>query len=631
MIEERRTVHPPLPRRRRLIRFAVRALTLAAVLVVSAPGPATAQSYVPVAGAGSSWSFNAIDQWRRDVAQYGMRINYAGTGSSDGRRQWLNGTVDFAASDIPFQFRPEDGSSPENPPAGSYAYIPVTAGGTVFMYNLSINGQKVTNLRLSGANVAKIFTGVITNWNDPAIATDNPGLTMPNKKIVPVVRSDGSGSSAQFTTWMIAQQPSVWNDYCKKTGRSACGLTSYYPTVSGMIAQAGDLGVAGYVSQSYADGAIGYVNYSYALNTGYPVVKMLNAAGYYTEPTAQNVAVSLLKAKINTDPASEAYLTQNLSEVYTNADPRSYPLSSYSYMILPTKVQGSFSEDKGKTLAAFAYFAMCQGQQQSESLGYSPMPINLVEASFDQIKKVPGAVVQDVDIAKCNNPTFSADGHNTLADKAPQPEACDKQGATQCATGTGGAKKTPTAVKTPAATGGATGTGGAATGGGTSAGGGATGGGATGTGTNGAATAGGATPGGATVAGVTPGGATAAGGTPGAATPGGAAPGALADGTGSADSSGGLVDAAGNPVDPSSCDPASGLCSTAEGATEPGGGLLAASAPGGGVVTANPYTLPGDSGWGASQALVIAVALFLMALIVSPGVAVVAMRRKGAQ
>ena len=90
---------------------------------------------------------------------------------------------------------------------------------------------------------------------------------------------------------------------------------------------------------------------------------------------------------------------------------------------------------------------MCQGQQGSESLGYSPMPINLVEASFDQIRKIPGVVVQDVSIQSCKNPTFSADGHNVLADQAPQPQECDKQGGSQCASGTGGAKKTTTPVK----------------------------------------------------------------------------------------------------------------------------------------------------------------------------------------
>ena len=84
-----------------------------------------------------------------------------------GRKNFLNGTVDFAASDIPFQFHPEDGSAPENPAAGSYAYMPIVAGGTSFMYNLKINGKRVTNLRLSGENVAKIFTGAITHVERP--------------------------------------------------------------------------------------------------------------------------------------------------------------------------------------------------------------------------------------------------------------------------------------------------------------------------------------------------------------------------------------------------------------------------------------------------------------------------------
>lgn len=432
-------MHPTL--RRIVVTFA------ATAAVAAITSPASAESYVPVSGAGSTWSFNALDAWRRDVEQYGMRINYQSTGSSDGRRQFLNGTVDFAASDIPFQFEPEDGSPPENPRAGSYAYMPVTAGGTVFMYNLMVNGQRVTNLRLSGANIAKIFTAAITSWDDPAIAADNPGLTLPAKKIVPVVRSDGSGSSAQFTTWMVDQQKSTWDTYCRRTGRSACGHTSYYPTVPGMVAQKGDDGVAGYVAQRFAEGAVGYVNYSYAIQAGFPVAKMLNAAGYYTEPTPNNVAVSLLKAKINTDQSSPHYLTQQLDEVYANPDKRTYPLSSYSYMILPTKVQGQFSESKGKTLGAFSYYAMCQGQQSSGSLGYSPMPINLVEASFEQIKKIPGVVVQDITIKSCKNPTFSEDGRNTLAEQAPFPAECDKQGAAQCATGTGGAKKTATAVK----------------------------------------------------------------------------------------------------------------------------------------------------------------------------------------
>ncbi|MFD8818741.1 phosphate ABC transporter substrate-binding protein PstS, partial [Streptomyces sp. NPDC059627] len=402
--------------------------------------PAVADSYTPIAGAGSTWAENAVDQWRRDVNKNGMRISYAGTGSSDGRRQFLSGTVDFAVSDIPFQTNPTDGSAAERPAAGSYAYMPIVAGGTVFMYHLTVNGKKVTNLRLSGDVVTKIFTGVIKSWDDPAIKADNPGLQLPHRTIVPVVRSDGSGSTAQFTMWMANQHKALWNAYCAKVGRSgACGQTSYYPTVSGMIAQSGDLGVAGYVAQNYGEGAIGYVNYSYALNAHYPVAKVLNHAGYYTEPTPQNVAVSLLKAKINTNKSSADYLTQQLNGVYNDSDRRNYPLSSYSYMILPLKVQGTFTKAKGKTLGAFSYYFMCQGQQQAPNLGYSPLPINLVQAGFDQIRRIPGVETQNINIKNCNNPTFTADGENRLAQTAPYPAACDKKGAAPCTSGSGGA------------------------------------------------------------------------------------------------------------------------------------------------------------------------------------------------
>jgi phosphate ABC transporter phosphate-binding protein len=424
-----------------------RATTVAAVLVAVAGlllatlAPAEAQaSYPKISGEGSSWSAGFMDAMRVNVSQFGIPVDYNPSGSTAGRKSFREGLADFAASDIPFQFQPEDGSEPEKIDAGTYAYMPITAGGTSFIYNLKINGQRVTNLRLSGENLTKIFTGLITSWNDPAIQADNPGLKMPDKKVVPVVRSEGSGSTAQFTLWMIKQHGGLWNDYCQRSGRAPkCGETSFYPTIPGMIAQSGDLGVTGYVTQGFAEGAIGYVNYSYAIGSQFPVAKVLNAAGYYTEPTPENVAVSLLKAGINTTPGDD-YLTQNLDGVYTDTDARNYPLSSYSYLILPTTVRGKFTEAKGRSLSAFTYYAMCQGQNQSASLGYSPMPINLVNASFEQIRKVPGAEVQSINVQTCNNPTFSPDGRNLLAENAPFPSECDKVGVSQCSQGSGGAK-----------------------------------------------------------------------------------------------------------------------------------------------------------------------------------------------
>ena len=422
---------------------------------------AYAATYVPISGTGSTWSQNALDQWRKNVAaNYGMTVNYSGTGSSAGRRDYIAGQVDFAISEIPFQTSPEDGSAPEKPTT-AFAYMPIVAGGTSFMYNLNIGGKRVTTLQLSGDSITKIFTGVITTWKDPQIAAENPGLALPDKLITPVVRSDGSGSTAQFTLWMSKQHPALWNAFCAANGRpSPCGLTSQYPTFGNAKAQSGSSGVAGYVSQDYGEGAITYVEYSYALRSGFPVAKVLNASGYYVEPTANAVAVALLKAAINTNTGSADYLTQILDGVYNNADPRTYPLSSYSYMIVPTEVGGIFTARKGATLSTFATYMLCEGQQQATALGYSPLPMNLVMAGFTQIARIPGSSGTAPDINSCNNPTFKpgdSPSSNALATNAAQPAACDKQGATQCATGTGGLT-TPTATAGAANTAGGTAT-----------------------------------------------------------------------------------------------------------------------------------------------------------------------------
>ncbi|WP_121162414.1 phosphate ABC transporter substrate-binding protein PstS [Micromonospora pisi] len=427
---------------RRLFRLAAGVLALglvAATVLAGGAAQAAAPILVPISGAGSTWSQNAVDAWRRNVTQYNMTINYAGTGSTDGRNQFKNGTVDFAVSEIPYGIDdPATPNADDAPPNRKFAYMPIVAGGTSFMYNLKIGGRQVTNLRLSGPVITKIFTGVITNWSHPEIKADNPGLALPSRKIVPVVRSDGSGTTAQFTLWMSKEHGGLWNDYCRAAGRATpCGITSYYPTIPGrgFVAQAQSVGVAGYVAQGYGEGAITYVEYSYALENRFPVAKVLNRAGYYIEPKAANVAVGLLGATINGD------LTQNLDNVYRGADARTYPLSSYSYMVLPVSesVLG-FTKNKGYTLGRFAYYFLCQGQQQAEVLGYSPLPINLVTAAFDQVARIDGVEKQDIKIENCNNPTFSRDGTNTLARNAAQPPSCDaKSSGTQCVTGTGGA------------------------------------------------------------------------------------------------------------------------------------------------------------------------------------------------
>src|SRR3954467_12556624 len=388
--------------------------------LVLVPGPAQAASYVPISGAGSTWSQVAVDAWRADVRASGVVVNYAGTGSTDGRSQYIQGTVDFANTEIPFQNPPEPGQQAEVP-SRPYAYLPIVAGGTSFMYNLTVGGQRVTDLRLSGPTLAKIFTGQITRWSDPEIKHDY-GRTLPDIPIIPVVRSDGAGASAQFTLYMQSQTPSIYCPFIREKlhlGGSACPSVSFYPAFGQSKAQVGSNGVANYVSASYGAGSIGYVEYAYPKRINFPVASLLNQGGYYAQPTAGNVAVALTKAAINPD------LTQNLESVYTNPDPRTYPMSSYSYMIIPTSTDPPFNTDKGKTLSTFINYFLCQGQQKADILGYSPLPKNLVLAGFDQVRRIPGAVAPPP-IESCDNPALD------ILNSAPQPDPCTKLGATQC-------------------------------------------------------------------------------------------------------------------------------------------------------------------------------------------------------
>src|SRR5512139_4233288 len=133
-----------MPRRRHL-RLVALVLALGGLVSAFAPGARAAESYQRISGEGSSWSAGFMDAMRVNVKQFGITVDYNPSGSTAGRKNFLNGTVDFAASDIPFQCQPEDGSAPENPAPGSYAYMPITAGGTSGNYNLKITSQRVTN------------------------------------------------------------------------------------------------------------------------------------------------------------------------------------------------------------------------------------------------------------------------------------------------------------------------------------------------------------------------------------------------------------------------------------------------------------------------------------------------------
>lgn len=413
-------------------------MTLALVSSLAMATPARATSYVPLLGDGSSWAQPAIDQWSRDVNNQGITINFSGDGSAAGRQHYIENQADFAASDIAFLTSPDPFGAGTEQSAYAYSYVPIVAGGTAFLYNLVVGGQRITNLRLSGQTLAKIFTGQITNWADPAITHDY-GAPLPSQPIRVITRSDGSGASYMFTRWMWKEYPSIWKPFCEAQGGGAgCGPTEFYPPFGGSVQRNGSDQVASYVSSpSIGEGAIGYDEYAYALNSNIPVVKVLNKAGYYSLPTPSNVAIALQRAIIDENPASPTFLMQNLDNVYTNPDPRTYPVSSYSYLIVPRDsrfISGQkagppprFDTSKGVTLSTWMNYVLCGAQQKAGALGYSPLPKNLVVGGFRQIDHVPGHVpTPDLkQLDGCDNPTYS-DGVNHLIVDAPMPSPCDK-------------------------------------------------------------------------------------------------------------------------------------------------------------------------------------------------------------
>ncbi|MFI9270129.1 substrate-binding domain-containing protein [Kitasatospora sp. NPDC052896] len=431
-------------------RRALRALALLLALPVLLLAGPQAVADTSLSADGSSWAGPALDKWRTDVSTQGIQIDFRPIGSAAGRQQWEAGQDDFTASDVPFRSTADTGASDGDHRAGSgnaelpvygYSYVPVTAGGTAFMYNLKLGGKQVTDLRLSPDNLVDIFTGKITYWDDPRI-TQEYGRALPHLQITPVVRSDGSGATAQFTRWMEHTHQQQWDAYCTAANGVTCGdYTEFFPPTGRMVSLNGSDAVANYIQQPTGLGAIGYDEYAFALTSNWPVVKVLNPAGYFSLPTASNVAVALTAAKIrgvddNTSPSDPSYLEQDLDGVYTNPDPRSYPLSSYSYLIVPRAgaadpVPPRFNNQKGAALSQFLSYVLCAGQGAGiDAIGYSPIPRGLVRGGLLQTAHIPGntSTVDPNTLANCPNPTFNAAGQLTILVNAPQPSPCDHQG-----------------------------------------------------------------------------------------------------------------------------------------------------------------------------------------------------------
>jgi phosphate ABC transporter phosphate-binding protein len=436
-------------------------VSLAALLVAAATSPAAFADGPTINGSGSTWSAIAIDQWRADVGnKRGLTVNYNSVGSSSGREYYisLGDQTDFAVSEIPFVGDEVARLKAHN---RTFQYLPIVAGGTSMMYNLKDSaGRRIRDLRLSPDTIAGIFTGAITKWNDPKIAADY-GRPLPAIDITPVIRSDGSGTSAQFAAFLAHESSKIWSAFAKQKMLAPGMPVSNYPDLPNSIAQKGSDGIANYVANPIVGlGAIGYLESSYAVQRNFPVVAVKNHAGKYVLPTSRNVSTALTKATLNADR------TQNLEGVYTNPAPGAYPISSYSYMIVPNKT--GLAADKTAVLGKFMLYFACEGQQTASLLGYSPLPKNLVSVVFDAVRNLPAGrpTPPDLTFAACPNPTLRADGDlgegaDILRGSLPYGSNGDVAATGQTGNGTGTGTGTSSGNGTGAGTGGTVTTGGA--------------------------------------------------------------------------------------------------------------------------------------------------------------------------
>jgi len=385
------------------MRTRVSVRVLAATLVVVAGlvhAASAAYASEAVLGGGSGFAALEIDQWRADTARnpFNLTVNYVAQGSSFGRQQFTANAVDFGASDIQYvagelpqlQNQRCAGKSLD----ACFVYVPVSAGGVSFMYNLlDASGNRITNLKLTRQVACKIFTGQITRWNDPEIVASNPSFANLNRDIIPVIRADGAGESYVFSEFCINAAPAVWTKFIadSRAGPASGDLsgeflngqpTSTWPQQWGhSVPIAFADGTANYVADPGSGAnAITYVAAGYAKVRSFPVASVQNAAGVFTQPDESNVTVALGYAT----PRGNG--TFNLS--YNGPDPRAYFPSTYSYILAQTS---GFDPGKGATLGQFLCYAISQGQVVAPSLRYARLSTPLVNIAIDAIAQIPGA------------------------------------------------------------------------------------------------------------------------------------------------------------------------------------------------------------------------------------------------
>lgn len=299
-----------------------------------------------ISGAGSSFDYPAFTKWFEAYSKVDpdVHFNYQSVGSGAGQQQLLKETVDFGASDAPMTDESMAKAS------GKILHIPIVAGGVALTYNLPGNPK----LNLDGDIIAQIYLGKITKWNDPKITGINPGLALPDMPIIPVHRSDGSGTSFIFTDYLSTVAP-AWASTVGK------GTSVRWPDVG--LGAKGSEGVSGQVKQM--PGAFGYVELAYADKNNMPYANVKNSSGNFISPAPASVSAALATAKI---PDDFRFSMVNAPGA------KAYPIAGASWVLV---YQESKNKADGKKLVAFLKWAVTEGQKLSQALDYAPLPDNV--------------------------------------------------------------------------------------------------------------------------------------------------------------------------------------------------------------------------------------------------------------
>jgi phosphate transport system substrate-binding protein len=343
--------------RNKVLSVAVLALTALVAAAAALGGGSAKKDSGVLTGAGATFPFPLISQWQKDYgSKTGVKINYNPIGSGGGIAAITARTVDFGASDAPL-------TADQLAACKGCVQIPWVLSSTAVLYNLP---GLPNNLRLTGTIVANIYLGKITRWNDAAIKKVNPGVNLPDTKVTPVWRSDGSGTTFNFTDYLS----SVSGEFKSKVGNST--QVNWPAGVGGR----GSSGVAGVVKNT--PGGVGYADIAYALTNKIQFARIQNQDGKFVTPglRAIGAAASLVKRV----PASNEMHIVNPPK----GNPLAYPICTFSYVLLPIKT------DKAAALRKFVFYALTQGQKLGPRLLFVPVPKVVLVAAEKTLKRVQG-------------------------------------------------------------------------------------------------------------------------------------------------------------------------------------------------------------------------------------------------